>query len=224
MRNKSESTIRSFTQQSEKGEEVKERILVAAGEFFQKFGIKSVTMEDIAKNLGISKKTIYLFFKDKDDLVEHVAIRQMEMDVVHLKKIENESQNIIEHLIKISEFIRQRLTELNPAMIYDLRKYHPKAWKLFADHREHCQESLVISTLEQGIKEGYFRNNLDVKALSRMRLLQIEMAFDPNIFPPAEFNLLKIQMQFFEHFLYGLCTEKGFEMLRKIHQKLAIND
>jgi hypothetical protein len=146
------------------------------------------------------------------------------MDVAHLQKIEKESQNIIEHLIKVSELIRQRLTELNPAMIYDLRKYHPKAWKLFADHREHCQESFVISTLEQGINEGLFRKNLDVKALSRMRLVQIEMAFDPNIFPPAEFNLLKVQMQFFEHFLYGLCTEKGFEILKKYHQKLAIND
>lgn len=206
----------NFTNETmlDKSEAAKERILLTSMEMFKKFGIKSVTMEDIAKKLGISKKTIYAFFKDKDELIENAAKRQLEIDKAALEQIARESSSIIMHLIKISELVKQRFSEFHPAMIYDLQKYYPKAWQLYVSHRQDCQEHFLINALEQGIREGVFRPNINVKALARMRLFQIELAFNPDVFPASEFDLLQVQMQFFEHFIYGLCTEKGYEALK----------
>ncbi|MCS6833075.1 MAG: TetR/AcrR family transcriptional regulator [Flammeovirgaceae bacterium] len=204
-----------MTEELDKNEAVKERILLTSMDLFKKFGIKSVTMEDIAKKLGISKKTIYAFFKDKDELIESAARRQLEIDKAALEQIADESSSIIIHLVKISELIKQRMSEFHPVMIYDLQKYYPRAWQLYVSHRQDCQEQFLVTALEQGIKEGVFRPTIDVKALARMRLFQIELAFNPEVFPASEFNILHVQMQFFEHFVYGLCTEKGYEILQK---------
>jgi hypothetical protein len=106
-------------------------------------------------------------------------------------------------------------------VIHDMQKYHPEAWKQF----QNFKSGVLIRTLEElltkGIKQGYIRPEIDVKIMSRMRVSQFEMGFNTAMFPVAEFNPWKVQVQFLDHFNYGICTLKGYKLL---NQYKNIND
>src|SRR6201985_1988365 len=177
-----------------------ERIILGAEELFLTAGIKSVTMDDIAKHLGISKKTIYHFFKDKNELVIALVKKKLKDDEDQMDEIISKSANVIEEMINMMKCSEDIFSRINPIVIHDLQKYHPDAWKQF----QNFKADVLIRTLEElltkGIKQGYIRPELDVKILARMRVTQVEMGFNTTLFPISEFNTWKVQYQFLEHF------------------------
>ncbi|MFL5731307.1 MAG: TetR/AcrR family transcriptional regulator [Cytophagaceae bacterium] len=198
--------------------EIKERIVSGARELFFRYGVKSITMDEVAKNLGISKKTIYQFFEDKNELVFIVTKD-------HLKEMEGIMKNIteiaadpIDEVLKISQHLRDTFQNINPSLLFEVQKYHPKAWKTFTEHKEQCIHSSLVKNLKSGIEKGLYRNEIDVEIISRLRLEEIQLAFNPFVFPTPKFNIQKVQLQFIEHFLYGICTLKGHKMINKYKQ------
>lgn len=198
--------------------EVKERILKETRELFFRYGIKSITMDDVAKHLSISKKTIYQFFKDKDDLVATVAKSHMDETEKIVKEIAISAADPIDEVLKISEHIKQSFQNLGSSVLYDIEKFHPKAWKLFLEHKEQCIHSCLVENLHKGIEKGLYRPDLDVEIISRLRMEEIQMGFNPFLFPVQKFDLRKVQLQFIEHFLYGICTLKGHKLINKYKQ------
>jgi AcrR family transcriptional regulator len=192
-----------------------ERIIVGGEELFLKAGIKSVTMDDIARHLGMSKKTIYQFFKDKNELVIALVKKKLQEDETQMNEIISRSSNVIEEMINMMKCSEEIFSRINPIVIHDMQKYHPDAWTLF----ENFKAGVIIDTLEQllskGIKQGYIRPEIDVKIMAKMRVNQVEMGFNSSIFPVAEFNTWKVQYQFLEHFNYGICTLKGYKLLNE---------
>jgi AcrR family transcriptional regulator len=192
-----------------------DRIIQGAEELFLTAGIKSVTMDDIAKHLGMSKKTIYQFFKDKNDLVIALVTKKLKDDEDQMSAIISQSGNVIEEMINMMKCSEEIFSRINPIVIHDMQKYHPDAWKQFQDFKS----GVLISTLEQlltkGIKQGYIRPDIDVKIIARMRVNQVELGFNTAIFPVAEFSTWKVQYQFLEHFNYGICTLKGYKLLNQ---------
>lgn len=192
-----------------------ERIIEGAEELFLRGGIKSVTMDDIARHLGISKKTIYLFFKDKDELVVGLTKKKLKEDEDQMNDIINKSTNVIEEMINMLKCSEEIFSRINPIVIHDMQKYHPEAWKQF----QNFKAEVVIRTLEElltkGIKQGYIRPEIDVKVISRMRVSQVELGFNTTVFPVAEYNTWKVQQQFQEHFNYGVCTLEGYKLLNQ---------
>ena len=192
-----------------------ERIIEGGEELFLTAGIKSVTMDDIAKHLGISKKTIYHFFKDKNELVIALVKKKLKDDEDQMDEIISKSANVIEEMINMMKCSEDIFSRINPIVIHDLQKYHPDAWKQF----QNFKADVLIRTLEElltkGIKQGYIRPELDVKILARMRVTQVEMGFNTLLFPPAEFSPWKVQYQFLEHFNYGICTLEGHKLLEQ---------
>lgn len=190
-----------------------ERIIEGGEELFLKAGIKSVTMDDIAKHLGISKKTIYHFFKDKNELVIALVKKKLKDDEDQMSEIISRSANVIEEMINMMKCSEEIFSRINPIVIHDMQKYHPDAWKQF----QNFKADVLIRTLEEllikGIKQGYIRPELDVKIIARMRVTQVETGFDTNLFPLAEFSPWKVQYQFLEHFNYGICTLEGYKLL-----------
>ena len=198
-----------------------ERIILGGEELFLKAGIKSVTMDDIAKHLGMSKKTIYQFFKDKNELVIALVQKKLKEDENQMEDIVGKSGNVIEGMINMMKCSEDIFSRINPIVIHDLQKYHPDAWKQF----QNFKSGVIVHTLEQlltkGIEQGYIRPDIDVKIISRMRMIQVEMGFNTEIFPHSEFNIWKVQQQFHEHFNYGICTLEGYKLLdeyRKQHE------
>lgn len=200
-----------------------ERILEGGGELFLQAGIKSVTMDDIAKHLGMSKKTIYQFFKDKNELVTTLVKQRLQDDEDEMTEMLNKSGNVIEGMITMMKCSEEIFARANPIVIHDLQKYHPEAWKHFQDFKAGVIVRTMEELLNKGIKQGYIRPDIDVKVLARMRVMQVEMGFNTSIFPAAEFNLWKVQRQLLDHFNYGICTIKGYKLLneyKNIHEEV----
>ena len=192
-----------------------DRIIQGGEDLFLKAGIKSVTMDDIAKHLGMSKKTIYQFFKDKNELVIALVSKKLKQDEDDMCDIINQSGNVIEKMINMMKCSEDIFSRINPIVIHDMQKYHPEAWKQFQDFKS----GVIVRTLEEllteGIKQGYIRGDIDVKIMARMRVAQVELGFDTKMFPIAEFSTWHVQYQFLEHFNYGICTLKGHKLLNK---------
>jgi len=192
-----------------------ERIIEGGEELFLTAGIKSVTMDDIAKHLGMSKKTIYQFFKDKNELVIALVKKKLQEDEDNMSAIISQSGNVIEEMINMMKCSEEIFSRINPIVIHDMQKYHPDAWKQFQNFKSGVLVHTLQELLTKGIKQGYIRPEIDVKIIARMRVNQVELGFNANIFPVAEFNTWKVQQQFNEHFSYGICTLKGYKLLNQ---------
>ena len=198
--------------------EPKDIILKGSLELFMKYGIKSITMDDISRSLGVSKKTIYLYYEDKDVLVCECVKSFTNFQKSILIKINEEAKDPVNELISLSEYMKSNVCNINPSLLYDIKKYHPKAWGLFLDYRREFLEKSIRDTLNRGKADGFFRSNLDSKIIARLRMETVEMAFNTEIFPLSEFETPKVQMEFFEHFIYGICTIKGHRLINKYKQ------
>jgi len=178
-----------------------EYILTKSGELFLKYGLKSISVDDIARHLAISKKTIYQFFKDKNEIVEHFVKFYLDQKIKQVEEISKNAVNVLEELYKTSIMMKEMLSSINPTMLYDLKKYHPKAWIYYQNYRRSVLEDHIYHSIERGKKEGYFRKEVNSKILARLRVELIDLAFDRDIFDPNEFNITDVQMQFFENFI-----------------------
>ena len=115
----------------------------------------------------------------------------------------------------IKRCLKQNTEDTNPSLLFDLQKYHPKAWSVWLNHKHKFIRESVIRNLKQGIEEGYYRPELNVDIIAAMRLELVQLPFDGNVFPTSRFKIAEVQMQIFDHFVHGIVTEKG----RKLYQK-----
>jgi len=196
-------------------DEIKQKIAYAANELFMKYGIRSISMDDIARHLGMSKKTIYQHFSDKEDIIILATQAHLNKNWQEFEGIRQSSTNAIDELAKISVFLKKNMEELNPSLLFDLKKYHPKAWNNWQDFKLKCILESVQRNLKQGIEEGYYRPELNVEIISIVRMALIEIAFDDRIFSQEKFKITEVQLQIFDHFVCGIVTEKG----KKLYQQ-----
>lgn len=195
-------------------EDISQRILDTSAHLFLKYGIKSITMDDISRELSMSKKTVYQFFKDKNEIVCRVAAEYLEYEKHKFEAIHEESGNAIERLFGYSQCIRELFDRMNPVVLYDLKKYYAEAWKMYLNYKRDIFYKSIINTLILGIRQGYFRNDIDVDILATLRLEETQLSFDEDIFPSNRFDFRKVQFQLFDHFVYGIVTEKGYTTLK----------
>lgn len=193
---------------------MKEAILSSVANLYLKYGVRSVSMDDLAHHQGISKKTLYQYFDDKNDLVNQVTTLLLEERMAQYTAAIKDSSNAIDELFSISKLIRKHFSELNPALMYDLQKYHPEAWGLFLKHENEVVYHLVVENLERGVAESYFRPDISVNVLAKIRVEQIHLSFDERVFPKDEFDFTEVQMQLFDHFVHGVLTERGLELYK----------
>jgi AcrR family transcriptional regulator len=195
--------------------EFEERLRIGAKELFYKFGIKSITMDDIAKHMGVSKKTIYRVVSNKKEIVEMMMRFDMEEHKIAIQKIADEAPDVIAEIINCRKFMNDVFSEMNPILFYDMQKYHPKAWQIFRDFKENFISTIVEQSLIKGIKQGLVRPEINTKIVVRMRLAEVEMAFDPEVFPPSKYDVVEVHMTFINMFLHGICTLKGHNLVNK---------
>ncbi len=198
--------------------EAKERIQHAAYELFFRYGIKSVTMDDIAKHLSMSKKTIYQFFRDKDEVVHTLMEQALAKDRQDFHDITKAAANVVEEVFVMMKKMHEIFGNINPNIFYDLKKYHPKTWELFHKFRTEFIFHMVENTLEKGKKDGLVRTDVNTKLLAKLRVEEIDMGFNSTLFPPDKFRILDVHLSLTEHFLYGVCTLKGHKLINKNKQ------
>ena len=198
--------------------ETKEHILKSAGELFFRYGVKSVTMDDIASHLGMSKKTIYQFYKDKDELLSAFVQSFVKHNSGAFEHVCKATQNAIDEIFCVMKHLRNMMLQMNPKLFFELQKYYPHAWQQLKDFREKHVAEMIQKNLERGVKQGLYRSDINIIVLAKLRLEEIDMAMNHNIFPIDKFNLAQVQLTLFEHFLYGICTLKGHKLINKHKQ------
>lgn len=196
--------------------DVREFIIQEADKLFCQFGFKSVTMDDIAKHLGMSKKTIYSHFGDKNDLVNTVMSGKLNGQVCQIDDHVNTSENAVHEVFFAVTNIKTVLSDMNPVLFYDLHKYHPEAWLRFREFRENKLFHTIQRNLIRGIKEGYYREDIKIDILTQMRLEQIDLLFsDSSAYTHNRYSIAQVIAELTEHFLYGICTLKGHKLVNK---------
>ena len=189
------------------------RILQAAQELFYSYGIRSITMDDIARHLAISKKTIYQFFDDKHQIVHELCKKDCRMNEERMILIAANSSDALDEILQSMDFLGEMLSRMNPNLIYDLQKYHPAGWKEFNNFREQSLLGTVEANLKKGIKQGLYRSDINIKILDKLRVEEVQMGLNPAFFAPSKFNLHEVQLALLEHFLYGILTLQGNRLL-----------
>ncbi|MBK8951164.1 MAG: TetR/AcrR family transcriptional regulator [Chitinophagaceae bacterium] len=199
--------------------EPKERILLKSGELFMQYGIRSVSMDDIANNLGMSKKTLYQYFSDKDELVTAVVeahITDMQTDCSHCQV---KAIDAVHEIFITMDTIMQEIGNMNPMLLYDLEKFHFNAYRKFKEHKEKFLYTVIRKNIEWGIKDELYRNEIDVDVISRFRIEAMLIPFNVTVFPPGKYNMAAISEMIIEHFIYGLVTLKGHKLIQKYHEQ-----
>ncbi|NEM96096.1 TetR/AcrR family transcriptional regulator [Pontibacter burrus] len=194
----------------------RQKISETAFQLFCQRGIKSVSMDDIAQFLGMSKKTIYKWFDNKNEIVvasTGAYLQDMQQRCeVHFQN----SGNAIEELFNIMAMTRELFNQFHPSVFHDLQKYHPDAFKLWMKHRDEYMFEKIRENLLRGIKEGLYRKDLDVDVMAKIRLVQVELPFNPILFPPLKYDLRRVQMATLEHYMLGLATLKGHKLINEL--------
>ena len=193
----------------------KEKILQGTRELFNRYGIRNITMDEIARQLGVSKKTIYREFPDKDSLVHSLMLTDMELHQLTFGKIYADSENVVDEVFMIMKKMTEIFSCCNPVLFHDLQKHYPRTWKLFTDFKFKFILQQVEKSIEKGKKDGLVRPDINTRILALLRLEEITMAMSGQVFPHDKFNMLEVQLALAEHFLYGICTLKGHKLVNK---------
>ncbi|RYY41700.1 MAG: TetR/AcrR family transcriptional regulator [Chitinophagaceae bacterium] len=195
--------------------EPKERILVKAHELYNRYGIRSVSMDDIAAQTGMSKKTLYLYYADKEELVNAVFSRIMEDNKAACCQSQTASDNALHEIFLAFDRVQEMFTTMNPAVLFDMEKYHSPTFSKFKAYQNEFLYGMLRSNFERGIAEGIYREELDADILTRYRIASMMMAFNLDVFPMSRTSLWQVQWELLEVFLYGVATPKGEKLIQK---------
>ena len=201
----------------------KERILSSARDLFQRYGIRSITMDDIAHHLGISKKTIYQHFSDKDDIVTLSMRHYISVERDAILDLKRQSKDALELLIRIHHYLQKNLTHTTSALLFDLQKYHSKAWEMLNEFKYGFVADFVKSNLEKGIEEGYFRDDINVEIVTKIRLEEIMLAHNDSVFPRDQFSAGEVSSSILEHFIFAITNDRGKKLYKKYREVINKN-
>lgn len=198
-----------------------EDLLTKVSALYRKYGIKSVTMDDVAHELGISKKTLYQFVTDKTELVQQVVEHVRQCNFSSMRRKEGTDLNAIEELIEVSQHVNTVMKDHSPTYEYDLKKYYPDIYRSLMSARRKLMYESMISNIRKGKKEGVYRMDLDETIIAKLHLLRIENMQTTEIFKEEEMHSQKFFREVFVYHIHGLATEKGLEILNDNIDKLA---
>ena len=199
--------------------ETQERIILKSHELFMLYGIRSVSMDEIANHLGMSKKTIYQYFKDKDALVEGVIDIEIQKHETEFTHYAAKSENAIHEVFLAIDNIQETLKHMNPSVMYDLQKYHGQAFEKFRAHKNTFFYSITKTNIERGRSEGIYRKELNIDILTRLRLANMFLMFDFEHFPSNKFTAIEIITETTDNFLHGLATQSGLQVIDQYKQE-----
>lgn len=194
---------------------MKEKIVYKATELFLNLGFKSVTMDDIANEMGISKKTIYAHFGNKTELVHEVTMTMFQQITYGIDGICGLDKNPIEELYEIKKFVMLQLKNEKSSPQFQLQKYYPEVHEHFkAKHFEKMYDC-TMKNLQRGVEQGLYRNNIDIEFVSRIYFIGVHGIKDDAMFPIQKFPKVKLFEDYLEYHLRGITTREGLKTLNK---------
>ena len=197
---------------------LKDTLFSAAFELFLKYGIKSVSMDDISRKLGISKKTIYTYVANKESLISHIVEKHIASDEKEIVKIVTKSVDAIDEMVNISQHVITFLGDMTPSLVFDLKKYHPELWDKIEKQHFQFIENTIHQNLLRGQKEGLYRSNFDPKIVSKLYVVKSNCVVDADNFPIATYNRVTLFKQLVSYHIHGIVSPTGFQLFQQKHK------
>ena len=179
-------------------------------------------MDDVAHELGMSKKTLYQYVSDKTELVQKVVEHVRRCNFSAMKNKQDTELNAIEELIEVSQYVNSQMKDYSPTYEYDLKKYYPDIYRSLMSARRKLMYESMLANIRKGKKEGIYRKELDEKIIAKLHLLRIENLQSTEIFDEEEMHSSKFFREVFVYHIHGLATDKGLKVLQKNVDKLAM--
>lgn len=183
---------------------------------FLEKGMKAMTMDDIAVELHVSKKTLYKYVKNRSELIKKCVQLRVQKEIENRQMIQAAGLNAVEETLKMTEFSAQIIANSHEKMHSDLQKYFPDSFALITDFKSGFLYESVLRNIKKGIEEGLYLDSINPKILAKMYIVKIDLVFDGDTFPSNEFKFKEVLTQVAQHQIRGMATKKGNEILEKL--------
>lgn len=193
--------------------EVKERILLKAADLFSRYGIRTITMDEIASQLGISKKTIYQFFTDKDDMVAAVIDQEIQRNETECNHFADVAKDAVHQIFLALESLEEMLKYTNPLMLYDLEKHHPRSFLKLREYKYRFLYRILMENIQRGMDEGLYRPDINKDIVAKARIESAFLVFNPDVFPHSRYRISEVNCELAMLFLHGVTIEKGKRLI-----------
>jgi AcrR family transcriptional regulator len=200
--------------------DVQDKIFSKAEELFLKYGVRSVSMDDIARELGMSKKTIYTVAKNKEELVYKVLQNHFGREKQFCCKLTQNTKHAIEEMLLLTRHFMEQFSDTNQAVIFDLKKYYPKAFRLVDEYRNTFVLQNILTNIKKGMKQGLYRKDFNPELIARFYTAKFELIFSSGTFPLKTFSLSDISRESLIYHIRGIASEKGLKYLEENIKKI----
>lgn len=195
---------------------MRDKIVNKACEMFLTLGFKSVTMDDIAAEMGISKKTIYQHFANKEELVEESTMHLFDKISNGIDAIREMGKNSVEEIFTIRNFMMQHLNNESTSPFYQLQKFFPKIFSCLRAKQFEKMNTCMKENLQRGVDNGIYRGDIDIEFISRIYFTGLTGIKDGDIFPTSQFDIQDVTRKYIEYHLRGIVTDKGLDILQML--------
>lgn len=187
----------------------KQQITAKAKDLFMRYGIKSVSMDDLARDLGISKKTLYQYVDNKADLIEQIFEAHLAQEKLQLQEYKETSSNAIDEILKIARHMIRELRTFSVTVIYDLQKYYRSTWKLLHNVHEQYFFHIIKDNLERGISEGVYRQDMTPDVIAKLYITKSSSVADQECFPLKNYPVEELFIEHMNYHLNGIVSKEG---------------
>lgn len=196
--------------------EPKQQIVTKARDLFMRYGIKSISMDDLARELGMSKKTVYQYVENKADLIQKVFEDHLEEEKQALAKYRSQATNAIDEMIQIARHMIRELRTYSVTVMYDLQKYYRSTWQLLSNVHEQHFFRVIKDNLERGIAEGVYRQGMNPDIVSRLYISKSSSAADQECFPVKDYPVEELFIELINYHLHGIVSQQGRETMEEV--------
>ena len=191
-------------------------LIGSVAQLFMRLGIKSLTMDEIARQLGVSKKTLYKYASDKKELVSKAVQLVIDDEEALLSEMHEANGNAIDKIFAINTMISEKLQSIQPAVIFDMQKYYPEAWAIMEEHKTVFIHNQIKENLEEGIKQGLYRNNMNPELVTRIYVTLINSIFDSPLYSLSNHSFKETHTEVARYHLRGITNKKGVEYMQQM--------
>lgn len=199
----------------------KEKILKKSEELFLRYGLKSVTMDDLASQLGMSKKTLYQFVENKGDLIEQIIDLHISDEKAFMEDTRNNSKDAVEEMILVGRHTIHELKKLSPTVIYDLKKYYQHLWLLIEQLESDHTYDFIKSNIKKGINQEVYRSDINADIIAKIYVLSTMSVVNESVFSQKVYKKEDLFTEFIKYHLQGITTEKGLLLYKKYLKRVG---
>ncbi len=196
------------------------KILIKAENLFFKYGIKSISMDDLSRELGISKKTLYQSVENKKDLVLQVFQNHATQEMDAVTRIQKESGDAIDEMIEVVKYVIPTLRKITPTVLFDMQKYYQEIWQMMEDHNNKEIYKFIEENIKKGIEQGVYREEVRPDIIAKLYVGKTMFLIDEEVFPLRDYNKENLFKEHMQYHIRGIATTKGLKLFAKHFKKL----